>query len=536
MRKRLLWILFIIPLILSIVTMEVNAQEIHDIAIIRVTPSTTRVKLGDFVNITVVIKNEGNFAETFNVTLYYDSSIIGNKTNISLTAGANKSLTFSWNTTDVAEEVYAAPDKHKTYTLNATATIALDEDPNDNTLTSTVMVVSKYIAVVPDTIVDPTLTVGENFTVSIYTDYSGSDVWGWQFAITYNPLIIHGGPYNFTNTWIGDGENTSFYTTKTPIVPDSEEVYVDGILMTRDVDYYVVPEWAAPLHSCMISFQTAPDSGAEIKVEYLWMGISQGELIHPDKSTRARFESGGFDNVEGILSLTAAYFYYSPPDIPPTTTSGPGILANVTFTVVGTGDSNITLGMSPLLGQTQLKHFDYDIIDAVMNPNQIGHGYFRNLEETPIHDVAVISVTPSTTRVKLGDFVNITVVVKNEGNVPETFAVEVKYLRVGAEKETAKNINETIVRDLAPKAQETPNFSWEITDLRTGNYTIIAIASSPNDMNTVNNEQESTEVVTVESKITPFPIEVILVVAAILAGITILAIYNARRRKKRKLE
>ena len=318
-------------------------------------------------------------------------------------------------------------------------------------MTSVSAAESPYIAVVPPTTTG--LGVGENFTVSIYTDYNGSDVWGWQFTLTYNPLIIQG------------------------------------------------------------------------------VNVTNGDLIHPDKSVYAMFKAGGFDNEAGKLNLTVAYFYYQPPSIPPTTTSGPGILANVTFTVVGTGDTDITLGP-----KTQLKHFDYNIIDAVMNPNQIGHGYFRNLEETPIHDVAVISVTPSTTGVKLGDFVNITVVVKNEGNVPETFAVKVKYLSVGAEKATAKNINETIVRDLAPNAQETLNFSWEITDLRTGNYTIIAIASLPNDMNTVNNEQESTEVVTVESKITPFPIEVILVVVAILAGITILAIYNARRRKKRKLE
>jgi len=307
-------------------------------------------------------------------------------------------------------------------------------------MTSVSAAESPYIAVVPPTTTG--LGKGENFTVSIYTDYNGSDVWGWQFILTYNPLIIQG------------------------------------------------------------------------------VNVTNGDLIHPDKSVYAMFRAGEFDNEAGKLSLTVAYFFFQPPSIPPTTTSGPGILANVTFTVVGTGDSNITLGMSPP-GQTQLKAVDYAIIDAVMNPNHIVHGYFRNFEETPIHDVAVISVTPSTTRVKLGDFVNITVVVKNEGNVPETFAVEVKYLGVG---------------DLAPNAQETLNFSWEITSLRTGNYTIIAIASLPNDMNTVNDEQESTEVVTLESKFTPFPIEVILVVLAILAGITILAIYNARRRKKRKLE
>jgi len=85
-----------------------------------------------------------------------------------------------------------------------------ETDTADNTLTSTVMVVSKYIAVVPDTIVDTTLTVGENFTVSINTDYNGSDVWGWQFTLTYNPLIIQG--VNVTN---GDLITTAKHPTAT---------------------------------------------------------------------------------------------------------------------------------------------------------------------------------------------------------------------------------------------------------------------------------------------------------------------------------
>jgi PKD repeat protein len=51
---------------------------------------------------------------------------------------------------------------------------------------------SPYIAVVPDTIVDPTMTPGKNFTVSIYTNYAGSDICGWQFTLTYNPSIIQG--------------------------------------------------------------------------------------------------------------------------------------------------------------------------------------------------------------------------------------------------------------------------------------------------------------------------------------------------------
>jgi len=52
---------------------------------------------------------------------------------------------------------------------------------------------SPYIAVVPDSVIDYTLGVGDTFTVDIYTDYSAaSDVWAWEFTLTYDPNILHG--------------------------------------------------------------------------------------------------------------------------------------------------------------------------------------------------------------------------------------------------------------------------------------------------------------------------------------------------------
>ena len=154
-------------------------------------------------------------------------------------------------------------------------------------------VTSPYIAClnVPATITDPTLTVGERFNVTIYTDYDGSDVWSFEFTLTYDPNILNG------------------------------------------VDLY------------------------------------NGDLItggHP-----AYFMPGDFDNVAGKLSLTGAFTS----DF--STTSGPGTMANVTFEVVGYGISDIIFGKS-YPDTTVLKSPDDNIIDALFNPDQIGHGYFRN--------------------------------------------------------------------------------------------------------------------------------------------------------------
>jgi len=145
---------------------------------------------------------------------------------------------------------------------------------------------------------DPTSAIGTNFTYSVYTDYAGADIWGYEFTLTFNPNVLEG-----------------------------VEV-VNGNLIIEDV---------------------GPTMWSE----------------------------GTFNNTDGTLSLTGNGFFALPPADPPVT-SGPGILANVTFTVVGYGISNIALG-----DDTRLIGYDsilgnFNIIDDTL----IGHmegGIFYSL-------------------------------------------------------------------------------------------------------------------------------------------------------------
>ncbi len=80
-------------------TVTVSLTPVHDVAITNVTASPVTAIAGEIVNITVATENEGTEAESFQITSYANTTIIGSRTVI-LDAGASASEVFSWNTTE----------------------------------------------------------------------------------------------------------------------------------------------------------------------------------------------------------------------------------------------------------------------------------------------------------------------------------------------------------------------------------------------------------------------------------------------------
>jgi len=110
--------------------------------------------------------------------------------------------------------------------------------------------------------------------------------------------------------------------------------------------------------------------GYEFKLTYNPNVLEGIEVVNGDLITGGvtMWSPGDFNNTTGELGLTGNGFYYQDP--PPPMTSGPGILANVTFTVVGYGISNITfvesktrlIGYDPEHPRARPEG-DYDIIN-----------------------------------------------------------------------------------------------------------------------------------------------------------------------------
>jgi hypothetical protein len=94
----------LIPLYIVPVGHKAGVSE-HDIAVANISPSKAVVGEGYSLYVNVTVRNQGLQEETFNLTLYANSTIIGS-VNSSLVSGDSAVLTFLWNTTGFAKGNY----------------------------------------------------------------------------------------------------------------------------------------------------------------------------------------------------------------------------------------------------------------------------------------------------------------------------------------------------------------------------------------------------------------------------------------------
>lgn len=134
----------------------------RDVAIVNVAPAKTIIGQGNSLPVYVAVKNQGDFfTETFNVTVYYDSSPIETKIVFNLpSGGSEKNLTFTWDTNDVPLGNYA---------ISAYATPVPDEtETQDNTYVDGTITVRLPIHNIATTAVSPQKNVvGLGYPVNI---------------------------------------------------------------------------------------------------------------------------------------------------------------------------------------------------------------------------------------------------------------------------------------------------------------------------------------------------------------------------------
>jgi hypothetical protein len=121
----------------------------HDVAVtdISAPPNAT---VGDSVPINVSILNQGANAETFDLKVFNDTTLIENRS-VSLASSASDLESFTWNTTGMDPG---------TYTITANATLATDVDLSNNMRNTTIELKSALVGDAAVTNVVPSLIAG----------------------------------------------------------------------------------------------------------------------------------------------------------------------------------------------------------------------------------------------------------------------------------------------------------------------------------------------------------------------------------------
>ncbi len=204
----------------------------HDIAIIDVTVNPSELIVGGLVFINVTLGNEGTEPEEgFNVTLYYDSTLIQTQANISLTT-MSKTLVFVWNTKGVE-----AGD----YNLIAQASQVENEtDVADNVRPFEGVVTVRWRPAAEFTYSPSTPIVGDtiSFNASLSVAYGGSiETYAWDFGdgssvmTEPDPIVTYtyatSGTYDVTLTVTDENDLTASITKSITIRKMSSTISID---------------------------------------------------------------------------------------------------------------------------------------------------------------------------------------------------------------------------------------------------------------------------------------------------------------------
>lgn len=442
------------------------SQSVHDIAVSDVTVNATVVAPGEAVNITVVVENQGNFAEIFNVTVFYDSNSIDKKED-ALRVGENLTLSFTWDTSGVVAG---------NYTIKAEATAVPGEtETADNTFSDGAVVVTNTKIQV-----DPLLyskNPGESFTLDVNIT-NVIDLFSYEVYIGFDGTILEAvdakeGPF------IKDG-TTSPYGTFFSYTPSMSYIYVVCTTLMR----YPGVSGNGTLFNATFTVKTAPTPGTGTSALHLYDTLLYNSTTPVPFEIPHRTYDGTF-----YTTYPKAKFTYSPhpfldgkpgrpivgetvtfnatesydPDDPYDSTPG-GIVSyawkfkNETGDLVGTGTGSVTTH----------KFTESGIYSANLTvTDDEGETDTEVLATITIqlHDIAVINVTVTPpTEVLSGSTVTINATVLNEGSIKEHYNITAFY--------NYNPINTTTRFDLDAGKNATVTLTWNTTGVPEGTYTI----------------------------------------------------------------
>ena len=152
----------------------------HNITIKKIIPSATKIYGNSAIEVNVTIENDGDFSETFDITLYSNNTVIETLHSIRLEPKTASNVTFTWDTSNFPNGKYY---------IKAEASI-LPEETNitDNTLIyGPIRILNKPVLFVNPT--EVTVQVNESFNITVNVR-NVFDLYGGEFRLDWNPKVL----------------------------------------------------------------------------------------------------------------------------------------------------------------------------------------------------------------------------------------------------------------------------------------------------------------------------------------------------------
>ncbi|MEM2740231.1 MAG: CARDB domain-containing protein, partial [Candidatus Bathyarchaeia archaeon] len=454
----------------------VKEVEVHDVAALSQSVNATTVTKGKIVEISVVVKNLGDFTETFDVTCYYDDTPIGGLQTVgNLGPGGEETLTFYWDTSTVEPGVYFI----KAFADSSRAITEYDEENNNCT------------AITPVTVVAPPGILDVDKALSRVVSGPSPAVVGRETVYEILIVVSNVGGSEITNVNVTDtieeGEISGVGSPSQGSIRSWNSMGIDWDVGNLDVGRSA---------SLTFTIRFTPSSSGVHTLNYgegLYAeGISSGQEISdtgdldvtvdavirdvtavsqtPLKGTVVQGELVGIDVV--VKNLGDYYdetfdvtCYYDDTPIQPI-----GVIR--VYDLKPDGEETIrfiwdTKGVPPGI---------YCIKAFADSGREIDESYENNnctstaCIEIVIHDIVAVSQIPDPTEVVQGEIVTIYVTVRNDGTEMEMFEIRCYYY---GELECCKSIN---VINLAPSESRMLTFVWDTAGIPPGVYYIEARA------------------------------------------------------------
>ena len=259
----------------------------HDVAVVDAVPSAETVEVGQLVDIVTVVQNEGTEIESFSVSAYYDSALIGTLQITALSSYSHATLNFTFDTSTVNPGNYA---------ITVSIPYLTDEaDLTDNIFVDGVIEIKPKIptiihdiAIVNVKISNNSLYIGELLQINVTIINKGTETETFNVSTYYDFSLIEtlrvsalasNAQVAFVSIWNTSFISEGFYQIRAsaPLPDDvdvSDNTFVDGVVQVKTkppppLTVSISPTSASILVGQSVTF-TSTVSGGYTPYNYQW--------------------------------------------------------------------------------------------------------------------------------------------------------------------------------------------------------------------------------------------------------------------------